>query len=292
MRENLDSSRLKIINKMNKNTENKTTIASKALTRVMRPLVRMLINLGVDFKDFSEIAKRIYLKESVGVLKEDCKEVTSSALSMVSGIHRKDTSSFLKNPNVESSSTTIGASAAMGVVSEWITNPDYLNNCKKPSSLIYSARGIGEKSFTTLSSRVIKDIRPKTVLEELLRLDLVQFQDEIVSLKEEAFIPKTDFNEKLNFFSKNISEHVQAAATNVQSEQPPYFERSAVHDGLNEEDIKQIDAYVRDKGMDLLKDAYRMAEELASKNEQIEKQKLRHITLGIFLNHGKNDQEK
>jgi hypothetical protein len=35
-----------------------------------------------------------------------------------------------------------------------------------------------------------------------------------------------------------------------------------------------------------------MAEELASKNEQIEKQKLHHITLGIFLNHGKNDQEK
>ena len=78
----------------------------------------------------------------------------------------------------------------------------------------------------------------------------------------------------------------------MQSQQPPYFERSAFHDGLNEEDIKQIDAFVRDRGMSLLKDAYRMAEELASKNERIEKHKLGHIALGIFLNHGKEDKEK
>ena len=63
-----------------KNTaENKSLVISKAASKVMRPLVRMLINLGIDFKDFSEIAKRIYLKESVEVLNEDSKEVTSSA---------------------------------------------------------------------------------------------------------------------------------------------------------------------------------------------------------------------
>ena len=277
---------------MKKTAENKSIVASKAVSKVMRPLVRMLINLGIDFKDFSEIAKRIYLKESVEVLNEDSKEVTSSALSMVSGIHRKDTSHFLRNPSVESSDISIGASSTISIVSEWIINPDYLDSDNKPSPLIYSRGDVGEKSFTTLSNKVIKDIRAITVLEELLRLDLVQFKDNVVSLKREAFIPQTDINEKLGFFSKNISEHIQAAATNVQSHQPPYFERSAFHDGLNEADIKQIDAFVRDKGMSLLKDAYRMAEELANKNNQNEKRNLGYITLGIFLNHGKEDKEK
>ena len=277
---------------MKQTDENRTTIVSNAVSRVLRPLVRMLVSLGINFKDFSENAKRIYLEESARVLKEDGKEATSSALSMVSGIHRKDTSLFLKNPSVESSHLPVAASAAMAVISEWIVNPDYLDKDQKPCPLVYSHSDIKEKSFTTLSSKVIKDIRAKTVLEELLRLDLVQLEDEVISLKQEAFIPQTDFTEKMVFFSKNISEHIQAAATNVQSQQPPYFERSAVHDGLNEEDIKQIDAFVRDKGMGLLKEAYRMAEELASKNEPIEKNKLGHITLGIFLNHGKQDSEK
>lgn len=277
---------------MKKIAENRNTIVSNAVSRVLRPLIRMLVSLGINFKDFTENAKRIYLEESARVLKKEGKEATSSALSMVSGIHRKDTSHFLKNPSVESSHLPIAASAAMAVVSEWIVNPDYLDADKKPSPLIYSHSDTQKNSFTTLSSKVIKDIRAKTVLEELLRLDLVQFEDEVVALKKEAFIPHTDFTEKMVFFSKNISEHIQAAATNVQSHQPPYFERSAVHDGLKEEDIKQIDAFVRDKGMGLLKDAYRMAEELASKNEQMDKHKLGHITLGIFLNHGTKDGEK
>lgn len=277
---------------MKKTTENRSAIVSNAVSKVLRPLIRMLISLGINFKDFTENAKRIYLEESTRTLKEDDKEATSSALSMVSGIHRKDTSLFLKNPPVESFDLSLGASAAMVIVSEWITNPDYLDQDKKPCPLIYSHSDVEEKTFTTLSTKVVKDIRAKTVLEELLRLDLVQLKDEVVSLKQEAFVPQTDFNEKMIFFSKNISEHIQAAATNVQSEEPPHFERSAFHDGLNDEDIKRIDAFVREKGMSLLKEAYRMAEELADKNKQRDKSETGHITLGIFLNHSKKDEEK
>jgi len=277
---------------MKKNAESRNSIVSNAVSKVLRPLVRLLINLGIDFKDFSESSKRIYLEESARILKENDKEATSSALSMVSGIHRKDTSLFLKNSPVESFDLSLGASAAMAVVSEWITNPAYQDQYKKPCPLIYSHSDAEEKTFTTLSTKVVKDIRAKTVLEELLRLDLVQLKDEVISLKHEAFVPQTDFNEKMVFFSKNISEHIQAAATNVQSEEPPHFERSAFHDGLNDEDIKQIDAFVREKGMNLLKEAYRMAEELSEKNKQRDKSKTGHITLGIFLNHSKKDEEK
>jgi len=272
--------------------ENRSSMVSSAVSKVLRPLIRLLVNLGINFKDFTENAKRIYLEESARILKANNKEATSSALSMISGIHRKDTSHFLKTPHVESFDLPLGASAAMAVVTEWIINPDYLDQDKKPCPLIYSHSDAKEKSFTTLSSKVVKDIRPKTVLEELLRLDLVQSKDDLVSLKQEAFVPQTDFNEKMVFFSKNISEHIQAAATNVQSQQPPYFERSAFHDGLNEEDIKKIDAFVRERGMILLKEAYRMAEELAETNKQNDKGKTGHITLGIFLNHSKKDEEK
>ena len=278
---------------MNKNIGSKNLIVSKAVARIMQPLVRMLINLGIGFRDFSEIAKRIYREESVGTLKEASKEVTTSALSVVSGIHRKDTSQFLKDPNpsAEPSDLSTGTSPAMALVSEWISNPGYLNEDKKPCPLMYSAKDVDQKTFTTLSSKVTKDIRAKTILEELLRLDLVHFDDKVVRLKQEAFIPQTDFDEKLGFFAKNISEHMQAATTNVQSQHPPYFERSAYHDGLNEEDIKQIDAFVRNQGMNLLKDAYRMASEFADKNKQKTKHETGHITLGIFLNYGKLDKD-
>ena len=274
---------------MDENPENRNSLALKAVSKSLRPLIRLLIKLGINFKDFSEKAKRVYLEESVKILDEEKKETTASSLSVVSGIHRKETSSFLKTPENGTSDVPIRASAAMAVITEWIVNPDYKDSQGSPIPLDYGESSGGGKSFTGLSTQVTKDVRAKTLLDELIRLGLVNFESDIVTLKQEAFVPKADFNEKLAFFSKNISEHIHAAAENIQSEQPPYFERSAFHDGLSEEDIKKIDAMVREKGMNLLIEAYRMAEELAEKNQTDPDSKTGQITLGIFLNHGKKD---
>jgi hypothetical protein len=273
---------------MQTKTESRYGKAALAVVRVLRPMIRLLLHLGISFKDFSEIVKRIYLEESSLILKKEDKEVTSSALSIVSGIHRKGTSPFLKNPTSESDpgDPSSGGSGPLAVVSEWISNPDYLDKNKKPQPLLYSSSDKSKKTFTALSEKIMKDVRAKTILDELIRLDLVQYDDDMVTLEQDGFVPQTDLNEKLDFFAKNLSEHMQAAATNVQSKKPPYFERSAFHDGLSEEDIKQIDSHVRQKGMDLLKDIYNLAKELAAKNTIDTKSKKGHITLGIFLNHG------
>jgi hypothetical protein len=273
---------------MHTKTENRNRKTTTSVARVLRPLIRLLLHLGVSFKDFSELVKRIFLEESRIILKEENKEITSSALSIVSGIHRKETSPFLKNPNPESEFTYTSSrgTGALAVVSEWISNPDYLNIDRKPIPLLYSHSDKNIKTFTVLSEKIMKDVRAKTILDELIRLDLVQYDVNTVTLKQDAFIPQTDLNEKLDFFAKNLSEHMHAAATNVQSKTPPFFERSAFHDGLSEEDIEQIDRHVRQKGMDLLREIYNMAKELAAKNSKDTKSKKGHITLGVFLNHG------
>ncbi len=273
---------------MQKKTENRNSKVTIAVVRVLRPMIRLLLHFGISFKDFTEIIKRVFLEESRILLLGENAEVTSSALSIVSGIHRKETSPFLKNPisDSEFAESLSRGSGALAVVSEWISNPDYLNSDNKPQPLLYSHSDKNTKSFTALSERIMKDVRAKTILDELIRLDLVQYDVDTVTLKQDAFVPQKDLNEKLDFFAKNLSEHMQAAATNVRSKKPPYFERSAFHDGLSEEDIKQIDSHVRQKGMDLLKDIYNMAKELAAKNPKDTKSKKGHITLGVFLNHG------
>jgi hypothetical protein len=278
---------------MQTKTHNRNQKISIAVARILRPLARFLLHFGISYKDFSEIVKRVFLEESSLILKKANTEITSSALSIVSGIHRKDTSSFLKDPTAEpeTADTSGGGSGALAVFSEWISNPDYLNLDKKPLPLPYSHSDKNVKTFRALSEKVMKDVRAKTIFDELVRLDLVQYDVDTVTLKQDAFVPQADLNEKLDFFAKNISEHMQAAVTNVQSKTPPYFERSAFQDGLSEEDIKQIDSHVRQKGMDLLIDIFSMAKELAAKDPQDSKSKKGYINLGVFLNHGeRNDR--
>ncbi len=259
---------------------------SKAARKAIKPLVRLLIHWGIGFKDFSEELRQAYLEEGTVHLRKKKKEITSSSLSLITGIHRKETSQYLKEPGKDDKDdTSRKASAAFSVLSAWITGSDFLDKKKKPLPLNYLSRKNSKVSFTSLCESVTRDVRAKAILDELLRLDLVAMEDGIVTLKKGAFIPDNDLEKKLAFFSRNISEHLSAASSNIIGEKASLFERMASHDQLTDKDIEELRAFIDERGMALLIEIYQKAEKMAQKNKEAkDKSASRRMSLGVFLN--------
>jgi len=266
---------------------------SKAARKAIRPLVRLLIHWGIGFKDFSEELRQTYLEEGTLYLRKKKKEVTSSSLSLITGIHRKETSLYIKEPaKDEKNDVNRKASAAFSVLSAWITDPKYRDKKKNPLPLNYLSDKESKISFTSLCESVTRDVRAKAILDELLRLDLISLDDGVVTLKKSAFIPDNDLEKKLAFFSRNISEHLSAAASNINGENAPLFERTASHNQLTDKDIEELKAFVEERGMALLIEIYQKAEKMAQTNKASKnKAAKKRMSLGVFLNTGFHGDE-
>lgn len=256
-------------------------VLKQSISKVLRPLIRLLLAQGVTYREFADQAKGVFFDAGVTMLKESGAKETSSQLSVLTGLHRKDITAFQAESAVASAQAGRSRSPGAMVVAEWISNPAYLDAAGHPRALPY-AGAEGGPSFTALVESVSKDVRPKTHLEDLLRLGMVTVDAaEIVHLVRDAFVPSADFSEKMKFFTLNIGDHLSAAAENVQKNPAPFFDRSAFHDRLSVEDIAALRALVDEEGMQLLKKAYRRAEEL-SQNKKTDK-KDRRITVGLYM---------
>jgi hypothetical protein len=265
--------------------KNKQHVANAA-EQAVRPLVRLLIHWGVGYKDFCELLKRTYMEEAEKSLREGSKEVTSSNLSLVSGIHRKDTSLYL-NEGKKKFSKALNrpkSSAAFTVFSQWISHPRYKDLHGKAIALPYNAEK-REKSFTGLCEEITSDLRPKSIMQELFRLDLIKEENGNLCIKQDAYIPHKNLEEKLQFFANNIGQHIEAASSNIMGQKDLKFERMAQHGGLSASDVSELKTIANEKAMNLLKEIYQLAGERASKNTKAEQEDHHEFSLGIFVNY-------
>lgn len=263
----------------------KHTLIAAAALRAIRPLIRLLIISGISFKDFSELLRVTFLEEAHRQLTTGNREVNASVLSLMSGIHRKDVALFLKHRQqvAKTPAGTTAPSAVFSIFSEWISTPD------TPPTLTYVKSKGAELSFTSLCEKITSDIRPRAILDELLRLKLVSYDQDQVTLCKDAFIPEDDFEYKLRFFSQNISAHLASVSSNILNTGPQEFERLASHNNLTQDNITTLRANIDHAGMQILKNIYHQAEQMSALNNSADTSPRYRLSLGIFTNQTAED---
>lgn len=271
---------------------NKNVTLSLVLKRLIRPLARLMMAQGMTYRDFADIGKTAFLEEAQSLLSKQDSKQTISHISLISGLHRKEVSQFVgENPEKPLSRIVAdknSGSSYAGVIAEWISNPVFAGNDGKPASLPYSA---SEElpNFSMLVEKISKDVRPNVFLSEMQRLGLVETggdKNETITLKMDAFVPKDNFEEKLNLFEHNVGDHLKAAVSNMGNDAPPFFERSAFHDRLSPQDVEFLRQIINKDGMDFLKTVYKNAKDLSEKSGaagQLKSESEQRITCGLYF---------
>ncbi len=211
------------------------TLALDRVLRVLQPLVRLLVRNGVTYTVLAAALKRLFLDAAQQELAQRGMASTDSAVSLLSGVHRRDVRGLTRAaPLATAPSAPLGLAAQ--VVARWMNEPEF-GNAQGQTRVLPKGGGAG--SFDALVAGVSRDVRPRAVLDELLRLGVVQDTEAGLVLEGTGFAPRHGFEEMSWLFAANLQDHAAAAVANLQGE-ANFLEQAVFVDQISADSAQQL----------------------------------------------------
>lgn len=213
----------------------KVDLVLRAFVAANRPLVRLLIGRGANYGAAAEKLRALFVEEAVAEIRARGMKPTASAVSLLSGVHRKDLRSReLGGPVAAEAGAEAGDRAAAAtpadaaadgalaappaslgligqVVGRWMSDPAYRDGAR-PKAL---RRGTEPGSFDRLVQGVSTDVGPRAVLDEMLRLQVVRVDGDRIELDTLGMVPRGDFAAMAEALGTNLHDHAAAACANL-----------------------------------------------------------------------------
>ena len=248
-----------------------------ALSRLLRPLVRLLIQGGVTFPALADLLRSLYVEVALHDLLTDPQARTDSRVSLLTGVHRKEIRKQ-RGPKAEPELSSLTLSSK--VIARWLASPAMVDEPGRPLPLSRTA-------FEALVASVTTDVRPRALLDEWLETGVATLDAEgAVCLERAAFVPRGDRGQQMFFFGRNLHDHIAAAAANVAATgAPPFLERTVHYDGLSAEASGALESAGREAAESVLLLVNRAASAIADQDDAASAgQERRHrVNFGVYV---------
>lgn len=222
--------------------ENQLGYALTACARVMRPVVRLALALGVKHPQLEGMLRDLLLDEAHRSWRIKGVEPNLSQLSVTTGLNRRAVTSHVRAPLDALPRTE--QSAAAKTLTLWLQ----LLDDDAQHQLLPVMAADGEVSFESVARAATRgNVHHRTVLDELARLDMVSERDGRVELLAGGFVPAKDLEGMLAFLGDNARDHLLAAVSNTLKEGPPLLERAVFAQGLSIAECERIHQRVRER---------------------------------------------
>ncbi len=250
---------------------------------MLGPLAQAMVANGVTYPVFAQALKRVFLEAARSELENANKRVTDSALSLLSGVHRKDVRVMTEEDNSSLVASLRAWSLVSEVVTRWLTDPTYLDDAGH--ARVLALRG-DAPSFEHLSQSVSKDFHSRSVLDELVRLGMGRIEGETVALTHDMFMSSNDFVNRAYFFSRNVRDHIAAGAANLTEVEgePPFLEYAVFADGLSTASTHQLHVRARQLWLRAFRQIVSEASTLEEKDRaKPAEERSRRMRFGVFF---------
>lgn len=216
----------------------RASLVLDAALALLRPLVRLMLRHGVAYPAFAAALKRVFLEAAREELEGRGMARTDSAVSLLSGVHRRDVRNLSRPAEDAEAPRRASVGLAAQVVARWLSDPRFLDAQEHPLALPRAGEG---QSFEQLVYGVSSDVRPRAVLDELLRLGIAEEDTEggTVRLAEEGFAPRQGFEELSWQLRDNLQDHLSAATLNL-DENRNFLEQAVFVDQISEASAKRL----------------------------------------------------
>ncbi len=239
---------------------------------VMQSLATWLVRSGVGYGEFTAALKPVFLKAAVAEAARSHTRPTDSALSLLSGLHRKDVRALAPTLAEPDPATRLGKpTPASQVATRWLTGgwPERL-----------PAAGPAP-SFEALARSVSTDLHPRSVLQELLRLGIADEADGHVTLRRQAFVPDPRHEETRGMVAGSVADHLAAGVHNLTGgDARQFLEQSVFADGLSADSARELELLATRLWRDVLAAMVEAAVPLCEKDEPAGGDQ--RIRLGMF----------
>jgi hypothetical protein len=203
-----------------------------ALARVLMPVARLAVARGLPFAAVEELLKRAFVEVAQSA-SSGAAQATVSRVATATGLTRREVTRLTQQasePAVER------PSLATQVFTRW--RGDRALRDRRGHSKALPRLGAAP-SFEALAQSVTRDVHPRTLLDELVRLGLARVEESTdeVHLLQDAFVPRGDEARMLTYLGANAGDHLAAAVANVLGDERKHFEQAVFADDLSDPSI-------------------------------------------------------
>lgn len=255
----------------------------RALDRLLAPLATLAVARGLPYAAIDTMLRAAFVAAAHAAHPGLPAHRRTSRISATTGLNRRE---VLRLQELLQKAATGGAppppaSRASEVFAHWRAEPGYRQPDGRPRPL---PRTGPAPSFETLAQEVTRDVHPRSLLEELLRLRLAELdpQRDEVRLLEDAFVPRADAARMADFLGANVGDHLQAAVDNVLGDGLRHFEQAIFADGLSDASLAAIKPMIVAQWRQMTETLVPALERLVAADEADPPQATRRLRLGLY----------
>lgn len=222
------------------------------------PIARLLVAQGLPFPDLVERMKLHYVQAA---LAQTGDRATDSRVSVLTGLQRRDVVR-LRGEDVKDRRPNHLAR----LVALWQTGAEWSEDGQARDL----PRSGPAPSFEALAQTVRRDVHPRTMLDTLLAAGTValSLDGQEVRLLQGSYQPLAGSDDQLAYLARNLGDHAQAAAENVQGARPSHFERAVHYSGLSEAQIHALSEQFAEGEMALFQKLSQTAAQMKAENAE------------------------
>ena len=222
-----------------------------AYSKLLGPLIRILLKHGVSYAEFSEVVKNGFVTVAAQEFRVPGKKMSKARIAIITGLTRKEVQRLSKIEHEERFTLKTNLSRITRVLSGWHTDPEYTGPYGMPLEVRYDSEVPNDSTFVRLVQQYSGDMTPRAMLDELLRVGAVlETDNEWFKVLRREYVPEALAPDFLERIGSGVHDYVQTVEANLQKSAPGKgrFERSVKKDGgMRLQDLPLFDEYVRSR---------------------------------------------
>lgn len=232
-------------------TEQTYKVLSTTLTRLLRPLVRLMLRNGVTFQAFTELVKVLFVDVAAKEFLIAGRKQSDSRISVITGLTRKEVKRITQADPPDDVETFVRYNRAARVISGWIQDPDFIDRHGNPRDIPIDGN---KPHFAELVRRYSGDAPARAVLDELERVGAVaRMGSNKLTLLTRAYVPQTDDAEKIAILGVTTGNLIDTIEQNFWGfRDEPLFQRSIADRKISAAHAAEFHLLARRKSQQIL----------------------------------------
>lgn len=259
-----------------------TEIARNACRRLLRPVIRILLRLGISWKEFAEIAKLVFVeiaREDYGV---HGRPTNASRVALMTGLSRREVGEIRRRLDSETPLAIEPKSRISRVLTGWHKDPEFSEGGRP--------RELDNTEFHRLTHRYAGDIPDRAITKEMLDLGLMEaVADGRYRAMRRDYLRDAADADIVRHMGQALHDHGVSLAHNLDpARSDGWFEGFASNDHMPRGAAEKLNALLQQDGQAFLErvDAWLSEHELdapTGKGNKNAKEAVSRIGVGVYL---------
>lgn len=267
--------------------ENTRRVVERAFYGIFCAMARIAIRYGVSAGVMGELVRRAFVEAAERELTSKGIKPFGSRVCALTGLYRKEVVRIKALPPVGDLASDDRYNRSARVVTGWTQDRDFCTKRGQPATLSID----GPLSFATLVKRYSGDMTPRSILEELKRLQVVSVTSKNrIKLLSRAYVPATSELDTLQILGTDVPDLIETIQYNLKAAPDnKRFQRKVSYLHIPERHVPTFMEYAASESQSLLEKLDRWLAQRDTEHKSLGTPGSR-LGLGIYVIESTNEQ--